>query len=176
MEKAAELTTDRSYRTWFGRKALAIKDDVLLEHFRDIRNTEIHVRRVPLQRHVSLTVRAVLRTSAYGEMRVKRAQPWYRRSPSILWQDLWASVTRPLKRWRYQLTEWAWRRRAQLDARLEPIKTRLRTPTKVSVMDFFFDDPEGLDRPAVVLVQVYLSRWEAIITEAETSFPQVFAH
>ncbi len=175
LEKAAELTDDKAYRTWFGAKSLAIKNDVLLEHFRDIRNTEIHARRVPLSRQVSLSAHAVLHTSAYAEMRVKRGRPWYQRSPTILWQDAWAVVTRPLKRWRYQLGQWLRHRRAQLDAWIERIKARFRKPAKVTVMEFFLDDPEGLNRPAVVLIDAYLTRWEAIVSEAETKFPHVFA-
>lgn len=174
LETAADATSPKAYRSWFGAKRLVIKADVLLEHFRDLRNSEIHTRRVPLSRHVSVSLNAVLRTSAYGEARVKRALPWYRRSPRILWQDAWATLLRPLKRWRYRAGEWAWRHRAAIEARAELLKARFRKPAKVTVMEFFFDDPEGLNRPAVVLIDAYLSRWEAIVTEAETKFPNLF--
>lgn len=108
-------------------------------------------------------------------MRVKRARPWYRRSPAILWQDAAAAVVRPLKRWRYRLGVWGWRRRADLGARVERIHARFRKPAEVTVQEFFFDDPEGLNRPAVVLVDAYLSRWEVIVIEAESKFAHLFA-
>ena len=174
LETAADPASPKAYRSWFGAKQLVIKADVLLEHFRDLRNTEIHARRVPLSRHVSVSLNAVLTTSAYGEARVIRGQPWYRRSPGILWEDARATVLRPLRRWRYRLSRWAWRQRASIGERVERIRARFRKPAKVSVMEFFFDDPEGLSRPAVVLIDAYLSRWEAIVVEAETKFPLLF--
>jgi hypothetical protein len=176
LETAAKGTGDKAYRTWFGTKEVAIKSDVLIQHFRDLRNSEVHTRRVRLSRHVSLTASAVLRTSVYGEMRVKRARPWYRRSRATLWQDVKEAVMRPLRRWwRYRLGVWGWRRRADLDARVARIRARFRKPTIVTVQEIFFGDPEGLNRPAVVLVDAYLSRWEVIVTEAESTFPHLFA-
>lgn len=174
LEKAAEMSTDRPYRQWFAARALAVKADVLLEHFRDIRNTEIHARRVPLSRHVNLNVNAVLRISVYGEGRVIRGQPWYRRTPRIWWQDTSTTVLRPLRRWRYQFGEWLLRRRAALEARMDRVRARFRKPARVTVMEFFFEDPEGLNRPAVTMIDAYLSRWEGIVNEAESKFPHVF--
>lgn len=174
LEKANELTADKTYRTWFGAMTWRIKRDPLIEHFRDIRNTEIHAHRVPIARHVSFTASAVLRTSAHAEMRVIRGKPWYRRSPRIWWQDVRAALLRPLKRWRYRLGVWAWRQRAKLEARVEAVRARFQRPAKVTVAEFFFEDPEGQNRPAVVLVDAYLSRWDAIVSEAEAKFPHLF--
>jgi len=44
-----------------------------------------------------------------------------------------------------------------------------------SIREFYFadPDPEGQDRPAVDLVGEYLDRLEAIVSEAERSFPNV---
>jgi hypothetical protein len=168
-------TTDLAYRKWFAAMAKRIKGDQLIQHFRDARNSEIHVRRVPLTRHVSVHASAVLRVNAYAEMRVKRGRPWYRRSPAIWWQDISAAVLRPIKRWRYRIGLWGWRQRAAVESRIERIRWRFRRPAKVTVAEFFLDDPEGLNRPAVVLIDAYLGRWDVIVAEAETKFAHIFA-
>ena len=42
-----------------------------------------------------------------------------------------------------------------------------------TIRQFYLDDPEGLDWPAVDLVRAYLDRLEVIVAEAETLFPVV---
>jgi hypothetical protein len=42
-----------------------------------------------------------------------------------------------------------------------------------TVREFYLDDPEGLNRPAVDLVRAYLDRLEVIVGEAEARFPTV---
>lgn len=175
LETAAKTSGNRPYSKWFGAKAISIKSDLLLDHFKERRNTEIHVRRVPLSRHVSLTASATLSFDVYAEARVIRGRPWYQRSLSVLWQDTRDSVLRPIKRWRHRAGI-SWRRgRARVASMVEQFRARFRRPAPLSVDEFFLDDPEGLNRPAVVLVDAYLTRLEAIVAEAEAKHPDVFA-
>jgi hypothetical protein len=110
------------------------------------------------------------------EGKVTRGEPWYRRSLPILWQDARATVLRPVHRWRYRLGEAVKRRRRVLSQSVDAWRTRWRTRRIVpTVREFYLDDPEGLDRPAVDLVRAYLDRLQAVVAEAEAQFPQIVA-
>jgi hypothetical protein len=104
--------------------------------------------------------------SGHLEARVIRAQPWYRRSPRIWWQDARSAVLRPIFRWH------RWREAAA--SSLSAMRRRFERPPRLTVNEYFLDDPEGLNCSAVVLVAEYLDRLEAIVSEAENSFAHVF--
>ena len=152
-----------------------MKADPVLEYFRESRDLLLKERQVTVQRRVFGTISTVqARSSGYVEGRVTRGEPWYRRSLGILWRDAVAPVMRPIRRWRYRLGEAARRQRRVLRPRVEAWRARWRNRKVVpTVREFYLDDPEGLDRPAVDLVRTYLDRLEAIVAEAETRFPSL---
>jgi len=166
---------DEDYRNWLRAKSTEMEADPVLRFFRKSRNLLVHRRHVPVQRRIFGTVSAMLPSlSMYAEGRVTRGQPWYQRSLSILWQDAKATVMRPVHRWRHRLGEAAKRRRRVLRQRVEAWRTQWRNRNVVpTVREFYLDDPEGLDRPAVDLVRTYLDRLEVIVAEAEALFPTV---
>ena len=89
-------------------------------------------------------------------------------------QDATATVMRPVHRWRYRLVEAIKQQRRALRQRVAAWRARWRNRNVVpTVREFYLDDPEGLDRPAVDLVRAYLDRLEAVVAEAETRFAAV---
>jgi hypothetical protein len=166
--------SDAGYREWFRAKSITMKADPVLEYFRASRDLLLKERHVPVARRFFGTISASAYISGYVEGKVTRGEPWYRRSLPILWQDARATVLRPVHRWRYRLGEAGTRRRRVLRQSVDAWCTRWRTRKVVpTVREFYLDDPEGLDRPAVDLVRTYLDRMEAIVTEAEARFPLV---
>jgi len=173
---AAPANADAGYRAWFRFKWTTLAADPVLEYFRRERDLTLKERSKGVQRRVSLTGRAELHVSSYAEMVVIRGAPWYRRSPSIVWQDTWAMITRPLQRWRHGIAEDLKRRRRNLRGRVSAWQARRRAAREVrSVLEFYFVDvdPEGKDRSAVDLVREYLTRLEGVVLEADAAFPVV---
>lgn len=173
---AAPANGDATFRAWFRSKRTTLAADPVLEYFRRERDLTLKARSEGVRRRVSLTAHDQVYISDYAEMRVIRGSPWYRRSPNIVWQDTWAAITRPLKRWRYRIAEDVKRRRRDLRGRISAWQARRRAAREVpSVREFYFADadPEGKDRPAVDLVREYLTRLEVVVRESEASFPLV---
>lgn len=170
--RASALGTDPAYVSWFDRTKVAMRADKLLEYFREQRDLTLKERHRVIPRRVYASFTATALVSGYVEAVVKRGQPWYRRSPSILWHDAWATVMRPLKRWRYKAGLRARRARVALVARVDRMRKWWRARRYIpSVMELYLDDPEGLDRNAVDLVREYLARLDAIVSEAERDYP-----
>jgi hypothetical protein len=173
---AEAANADAGYRIWFHSKKQAMAADVILEYFRRERDITLKERTEGVRRRVTLSAQDEVYISDYAEMRVTRGAPWYRRNPRIIWQDISAAVTRPLKRWRHRAAEDLKRRRRIVTGRISAWQARRRAAREVpSVREFYFSDadPEGQDRPAVDLVREYLGRLEAVVVEAEASFPHV---
>ena len=159
---------DAKYRQWFVAKSAEMKADPVLEYFRESRDLLLKERQVTVTRRAFRTVSLSGSGSIYVEGRVTRSEPWYRRSLRILGHDAKATVMRPVHRLRHHLAEAAKRRRRVLRQRVDAWQTRWRNRKVVpTVRQFYLDDPEGLDRPAVDLVRTYLDRLEAIVAEAE---------
>lgn len=172
---AAAASADAGYRKWFASTSAEMLRDPLLEYFRESRDLILKERQVLVQRRIFGTVSISGSGSMYAEGRVTRSEPWYRRSPSILWHDATGPVMRPIRRWRYRLGLAARRRRQGLRQRHDRWRTRWRNRKVVpTVRQFYLDDPEGLNRPAVDLVRAYLDRLETMVAEAEAKFPAVF--
>jgi hypothetical protein len=173
---AEAANAEAGYRAWFRSKKRVLAADAVLEYFRRERDLTLKERTEGVRRRVTLSAHAGAYVSGYAEMRVTRGAPWYRRNPRIIWQDVWAAVTRPLKRWRHRVAEGLKRRRRVVRGRISAWQARRRAAREVpSVREFYFadTDPEGQDRPAVDLVREYLDRLEAVVVEAEASFPHV---
>jgi len=166
---------DAAYRNWFRAKSITMEANPVLAYFRKSRNLLVHRRHVQVQRRIFGTASEMLPSlSMYAEGRVTRSEPWYRRSLRILGHDAKATVMRPVHRLRHHLAEAAKRRRRVLRQAVEAWRTRWRNRKIVpTVREFYLDDPEGLDRPAVDLVRTYLDRLEVIVGEAEARFPTV---
>ena len=119
-----------------------------------MRNLLIHRggERFTLSAAVSAFVAVSMKVSL--SMQVNRAQPWYRRRPNIIWNDL----TRPLVVYIRNL-------RASIAA------TRAVMPAARSNVDvaltYYFDDPNWSREPATEIVRRYLDLMEHEIDSAE---------
>ena len=165
---------DEAYRDWLRATGIAMEADPVLAYFRRSRNLLVHRRHVPVQRRIFGTGSFTAHSSMYGEGRVTRSEPWYRRSVGILWHNAIAPAMRPIRRLRYRLGEAVKRRRRAVWETVEARRTRWRNRKVVpTVREFYLDDPDGLDRPAVDLVRTCLDRLEAVVVEAEALFPTV---
>jgi hypothetical protein len=165
---------DPGYRQWFSAKRTVMAADPVLEYFRKSRDLLAHHRHLPVAKRAFGRVSLSAHISMYAEGRVTRSERWYRRSLGILWHDAIAPAMRPVHRWQYRLGEAIKQRRRVLRQRVDAWRSRWRNRKVVpTVRQFYLDDPEGLDRPAVDLVRTCLDRLEAIVAEAETLFPAV---
>lgn len=170
--RATASGTDAAFVAWFNSKRAAMASDRLLEYFRKMRDLTLKERQTTTPKRVFASLQASAYISAHIEAVVKRGQPWYLRSPRILWQDARAAFLRPIQRWRYKAGLRLRRARIALRARLDRVRRWWAARRSVpSVREFYLDDPEGLDRNAVDLVRAYLARLDAIVGEAEGMFP-----
>lgn len=147
-----------NFDRWYSEKQEVIKNDPIFRFFKDKRNYVLHEGPAGVHKVVSVVIEEHLSLSDSVEVKVIRGKPWYRRRPKILWEDLRATIMRPICRW-FKQCKTKWRR-------LKPQKR-----SKVEVTEaFFFDDPEWRVRPALDLLQEYLDKLELIVVEAEDRF------
>ena len=121
---------------------------------------------VDVHKVITASARAIAVVSVVVEARVIRGKPWYRRSPTILWQDFHAAMMRPIRKWlrHHEIA----RQRAQDQEQ----------PSRQATECFYFDDPqwrhrlapEWRNRPALELLREYLDRLEEIVNAAEAKF------
>lgn len=168
--------TDPAYAAGFQATAARMTGDPVLAYFKDARDLWLKRRPPSITRRIYLSSTLTATGTVFAEARVKRAGPWYRRPPRILWMDTGDAIMRPIRRWRRQGAAAIRRRIDPLRRRVETWRARRRAQPP-SVREYYFSDadPEGLDRPAVDLVREYLDRLEAIVDEAEAQFPALRA-
>lgn len=146
------------FDSWYLSKQETMKKNPIFAFFRDKRNYVLKEGSAGVHKVVSVAIEEKIGFSDFAEIRVIRGQPWYRRSPKILWGDFRAAIMKPIRRW-------LWQRETKRQ------NLQLQRQSKVEVTEgFFFDDPKWKDRPACDLLQEYLNELEQIITEAETRF------
>jgi hypothetical protein len=144
-----------SFDGWYLKKQERMKNDSLFDFFRNERTNILKVRSVKVQKTVTIT--AYAETSSSFTIKVHRNQPWYRRSPRILWKDFSRST---IDAARNKLCKWKTKLRSQPKKRSETI----------SSIEFFFEEPRWKDRPALDLLLQYLDKLELVVMEAEAQF------
>jgi hypothetical protein len=143
--------------------------DPAVEFFR--RNRDFILKEGPIGQRTTQVASVHLSGSmgAFGQLsvRVIRARPWYRRTPRILWSDLYNRLTEPLREWG--------RRREAVRKRAEAMRQawQAEQPTTVAA-NFYFNEPSNdpmlKNRPALEVLATYLDRLELIIEDAEKRF------
>jgi hypothetical protein len=111
---------------------------------------------------LTLSVALDVLLTASGKLSVRmvvlRGQPWYRRSPRVLWDD----AVRPIREWLSNLRqEFATRRSS-------PTPQEQRTANVEHT--FYFDDPNRNTQPAREVVRQYLELMEREVDEVEKNF------
>jgi hypothetical protein len=85
-------------------------------------------------------------------MKVKRAAPWYKRPPRILWEDSKRAILSPWREWRESRRE-----KRRIEAQRREAQASRLTPTAPKVQFYFAsENPVAKAKPAVELVYEYL--------------------
>jgi len=141
-----------------------MKKDPIFDFFVIKRNIVLKEGPVEVFRVVRFAGNGKIRFSSFAEINIIRGQPWYRRSPKIIWEDLRMVTIKPISRWLWQYK--TKRKNIQIQ---KQSKTKV-TKTEINGDDFFFNDPKWKSRPVFDLLHEYLNKLEQIIVEAEIKF------
>jgi hypothetical protein len=147
-----------------------LRSDPLCAPFLDLRDFVIHQDSSPTRNVITASVAmSVMAFMEIVDVQIVRGQPWYRRSPAILWQDLRAKIGRWLRK----------RRKRHTPAE------RPSTSSSVSESLHFMDFPTGRSRsgtlpvalpqpfkeqPALDVVDHWLDEIQKIVLDVETKF------
>jgi len=152
------------FNNWYLNKVDLMNKDPIFKFFQNIRNLILKESPAGVYRIVRVAGKAKIGFSSFAELNVIRGQLWYRRSPKILWEDLCATITKPIRRW-------LWQCKIKLKNLQLQRHSKVRvTKTVITAEGFFFDDPKWKDHPACDLLEEYLNKLEQIVAEAETRF------
>ncbi len=137
----------------------------------DARNMVLKEGPVELGRTLTVSIESALAAfvSVGAEVKIIRGQPWFKRSPKILWQDAREATLRPYRRWKSQLDE-----RRRIEAKRKAAREQAeaeqasRPPPPPPVVHFAHE--AFRDRAAVDVVAEYLEDMERLVVEAEARF------
>lgn len=154
-----EYAHEAGFADWYVSMQQRLRADALASFFLEKRNYVLKEGPLKIGKHVDLHLHAAVTLTASVNVKVIRGNPWYRRSPNILFQDL----TYPLRNWARSCYQ-EWRRRLQ--ARRQP-----KTSRDVAIKETFrFAEPPWNTRPATVLLREYLDTLRQLVGEAEKRF------
>ena len=147
------------FAEWYAEQQNALRSRPVCRFMLDQRNYVLKVG--PTQVHRVVNVELIESVHAHAEITVQvvRGQPWYRRSPRILLDDLVYPLRQRVRIW---LERRARRRRLRQSA----------PPAAMSATqdDLYFINPEWSEVPALDLLEQHLSLLAAIVREAESRF------
>lgn len=124
------------FNNWYLNKVDLMKKDPIFNFFLKRRNYILKEGTAGVYRLVPITAKAKIGFSSFAELNVIRGQLWYRRSPKILWEDLRATITKPIRRW-------LWQCKIKLkNLQLQRHSKVRATKTVITAEGFFFDDPK----------------------------------
>ena len=169
----AEYKHHSGFNEWWRIQQDSMRNDPLAVFFKQARN--VVVKRGPVDIHAvgRVSVSDTVHVTASVDIKVIWDNPWYRRQPRILWNDLRRSTGQAFRQWRQR-----WQRRAK--------RVRVRVsddaPEAASTSyRFYFDDPAWRDdphppleslseRPALNLLRDYFAPLEAVVADCEARF------
>jgi len=153
-----EFNTCTGFKEWYEQKQEQMESDPLFKFFKEKRNYILKEGPVPVQKTITIGVTESFNLSLSVEARVKRAKPWYKRSPKIWWEDTKAAIVWPLQRWRYE-------------RRLARKRKQHQQPTRSEIQErLHFEEQEWRNRAATDVLQEYLHKLECLVEEAESRF------
>lgn len=156
----AQFAHAAGFDEWYAGQQQAMQADTLMRFFKDVRTFTVKKGPLVVRRMVHITATAVIHFEASAVIRVIRGKPWYRRPLKVTFGDFKAEV---LQAYRVQQRRFnAWRRHRQRLREVEP---------PAVVEDHYYFQEQGFnDRPAIVLVEEYLTRLRPIVEDAEQRF------
>lgn len=152
-----EYAHQAGFKDWYSVHQKSLGADSLSRFILDARNFILKEGPQPITRHIMAEVHATVRVVVGMDAVIIRAQPWFRRTPKVLWADMIHVARRIVTKWRRQRE----RRRVQ-----KPEREQVARVTQT----WKFDDPDWDDRPALDLVREYLDKLQLIVMEAEGRF------
>ena len=152
-----EYSSKSGFEKWYKHQQARLNDIPLCRFFLNTRNIILKEGPAQTTRKISVAIHATatLRTSLDAVL--VRDQPWYRRSPKVLWRDIRAAIR----------NRWQRYRRARAMGEIPPIE---RKETTEITQTWHFDDANWQDRSAPDLVRDYLNTLEPVVIEAERKF------
>jgi hypothetical protein len=142
---------------WYETKHEHMRRDPLSRFMLEQRNYVLKVGPAAIRRVINVSVVESVSVTATISARVIRGQPWYRRSPRILFHDLIS----PLR-------EFASQRRSRAAARIE---ARSAPPSGAEAThDLYFQQAEWAGSPALDLLEKQLHMLSAVVEEAAGKF------
>jgi len=147
-----------NFNRWYSEKQDIMNNDPICRFFKDKRNYVLKEGSAGIHKNITITAGGGLLISGSCEVEVIRGQPWYHRSPKILWKDLRVTIMRPIR---------GWLKRRETKRR--QLQSQKQSKAEVSE-EFFFDDPKWRDRSCLDLLQEYLDKLELIVTEGDVRF------
>jgi hypothetical protein len=143
---------DAWYKNWQDR----LGSDKASRFFLDKRNFLLKKGRLEISRHISFKVTITASSKLTAKVTVVRGQPWYRRSPRIILEDL----TYPMREWLHERKE----RRQEAKKRAQ---TREAQPPEIGI---YFVEPEWNDKPALDHFDKYLKSLGSLAIDCESRF------
>jgi len=143
---------------WYSQKQEMMRKDPIFNLFVEKRNYILKEGTAVVHKTIKVEITETIGVSEFFTCKVKRGQPWYRRPPKMLWEDIRAAIREPLR-------EWLWKRKRRQEAKLKITSTQ----AKVSG-GHYFDDPAWSGREVFALFEEYLGKLELIVDEAERTF------
>lgn len=147
------------FEAWYEEQQNILREQRLSRFLLNQRNYVLKVGPTIVNRTVGVSIIESLMVRGEITVEVIRGQPWYRRSPKILFEDL----VYPL---RQRIRLWGERRRWRATAKKKTAESARITNTD----EFYFADAEWKEQPAIQLIEQQLAIFTNIVTEAEARF------
>ena len=152
-----QYASKAGFPEWYEQEQLRLRDIPLCRFFLKRRNVILKEGLAGATRKISVSIYETVTAKTSMDAVLVRGQPWYRRNPNILWEDLRAGV------------RLRWVRFRRVRALRHP-PTVQRTKKTRSTQSWHFDDPNWNVRSALALVHDYLDILEPVVAEAERRF------
>jgi hypothetical protein len=159
------------FRVFYEQAVNGLKNDALCAPLLELRSFVVHEGSAPMRKVISVSVEVqALVMVEVVDVQIVRGDPWYRRSPTILWQDFRAAI-------------WRWKKRR----RKPPSRPNVEPPSTAITSEslHFMDPPAGSRRqgntptglpnvfkemPALDAIDHWLNKVERIVLDAESQF------
>jgi hypothetical protein len=166
-----EFAHHSGFTEWYSDQQSLLAADVLCVYFKHTRTFITHQGPVPVRRNISVAIEFTVELNDATSAVVPRGNPWYRRRPKVICNDLRCEIQQRVRRlWnRLKIRGRRLLDRAGKKPPQEPLRTASSQPSNVT-QTFHFDDERWRDRPAPDLVRAYLDKLEPIVAEAERKY------
>jgi hypothetical protein len=158
-----ELSGRPGFEEWYPTQQARLAQNAESRFLLEQRNYLLKEGPLQARRIVSVTGTASITITASASIRVIRGDPWYRRSPKVLWED----ATRPFKAKMRRRAE----RRRQMAAAAERRKRQAEEASK-SKDEMYFVGSEWSQKPALEMVSDHLKLLAQIVDEATRHFAE----